>query len=174
MKLTLENFGKFWRIIHLQIRLIVVDSFSYLFRSIDSDLNLVQITYGILLMLQQISEEFKCAVIYSFNIPYYLLNVIDWYWYFIFSYYECIYNILGGDNKWVDNTHYTRREEIYSSITWWKSFSSGELSDFDRTWFRQSEVDCGKCRQVLRSMWEKGGLSSKLKNWTFQLNRTHV
>lgn len=91
-----------------------------------------------------------------------------------YSYYECIYDILGGDNEWVDNTHYTRREEIYSSITWWKSFSSGELSDFDRTWSRQSEVDCGKCRQVLRSMWEKGGLSSKLKNWTFQLKRTHV
>lgn len=45
-----------------QIRLIVIDSFSYLFRSLESDANLIQMTHEILWQLQQIAQDFKCAV----------------------------------------------------------------------------------------------------------------
>lgn len=48
---------------HSQIRLIVIDSFSYLFRiSFPEDINKVQTIYGILDDLQELAEEFECAV----------------------------------------------------------------------------------------------------------------
>lgn len=48
---------------HLQIRLIVIDSFSYLFRiSFPEDINKVHTIYGILGDLQELAEEFQCAV----------------------------------------------------------------------------------------------------------------
>lgn len=75
--------------LYFQIRLIVIDSFSYLFRSLDSDVNLVQMTHEILLKLQQIAEEFECAVsnlrasdfIYRFlkiNVAFFVLTMYRW------------------------------------------------------------------------------------------------
>lgn len=49
--------------IQFQVKLIVIDSFSYLLRSIDDPtMNLVQVSYELLSKLQTVAEEFKCAV----------------------------------------------------------------------------------------------------------------
>ncbi|XP_031636026.1 DNA repair protein RAD51 homolog 3 [Contarinia nasturtii] len=45
------------------VRLIVIDSFSYLFRSIEPSVNLIQISYEALSKLQQIADELHCAVV---------------------------------------------------------------------------------------------------------------
>lgn len=119
---------------YFQIRLIVIDSFSYLFRSLDSDVNLVQITYEILLKLQQIAEEFKCAVRDLCRLAFFFLNLfmkIDVFILHSFINWMCI----GSDNEWIDHAYNTWGNFYYSSA-WWKSFASSELSNNFRTWFR--------------------------------------
>lgn len=47
----------------------MIDSFSYLFRTIDNvNVNRVQMSYEILTELQKLAERFKCAVIYANHI----------------------------------------------------------------------------------------------------------
>lgn len=45
-----------------RIRLIVIDSFSYLFRVVDNSLDRIQMMYQMCLDLEQLAKEFKCAV----------------------------------------------------------------------------------------------------------------
>ncbi|XP_055318102.1 DNA repair protein RAD51 homolog 3-like [Sitodiplosis mosellana] len=46
-----------------KVQLIVIDSFSYLFRSIDENVNLVQTTYEALSELQKLADKYRCAVV---------------------------------------------------------------------------------------------------------------